>query len=102
MCQVPKYSSSHLTAEMCNQFQLKHLVALHQARFIKRLRFTKSSLFLLNFYHFSSGCLFSSVLNFFDDTYKVNILNNDIDVIQSRIQWVQLHEPYSQNIVNIV
>ena len=58
---VPKYSSSHSAAEVCNQLLLKHHVALLQARFIKRSMLAENEIFKLCRFYLKQGYLHDSV-----------------------------------------
>ena len=93
MIGVPKYSSSHDAAEMCNQFLLKHHVALLQARFIKRSLLVQNEIFKLCNFYLKQGYLHNSIEGCFKEVYGVNIYDNQLDVLKSRIMWMQRHEP---------
>ena len=92
ICSVPKYTSSHWIAEMTNQLLFKHYFNLLQARFFKRLGSCNKPLFILNCYFIKSGYFYTNVLQNFRLNYQIDISFLDVDIIKSRIEWVQLHE----------
>ena len=77
---------------MSNQFIFNHYLMLHQARFFKRLQFYKNPLFILNLPYFKNGKFSINILQSFKSKYNICIYMNDLSIIESRIQWVQLHE----------
>ena len=89
---VPFYSSSHVTAEMCRQLLFKHHYALLQARFVKRVLSSKNEINVLCLPYLKNGYLCESVLKLFTETYECNIYENDLDVLEARLEWVQKHE----------
>ena len=89
---VPFYSSSHVTAEMCRQLLFKHHYALLQARFVKRVLSSKNEINMLCLPYLKNGYLCESVLKLFTETYECNIYENDLDVLEARLEWVQKHE----------
>ena len=62
---APKYSSSHVTADICNQLLLKHHVALLQVRYIKRCMHSNSEIFKLCHSYLKQGYLHGSIVNYF-------------------------------------
>ena len=92
MSGVPTYASSHITAERCQQLLLRHLTALIQARFLKRIIRSQNPLIKYNYYNLVNGYAIKSIVEMFTSKYEINILQEDMDVILSRIVWVQKHE----------
>ena len=89
---APSYSSSHAAAESCNVLLLNHRIALLQARHLKRLLKSCNSIVKINIPFLKKGIFFSSVTSLFETTYNVNIFENDLDVLNARINWMQRHE----------
>ena len=92
ICNVPNYTSNHFIAAMCNQFLLFHLVNLIRAKFIKRLDLCKNPIYILNKIYFKVGEFHTNVSKIFKKVYNINIYNFKINIIKSRIEFVQLHE----------
>ena len=89
---VPMFASSHITANLCNQLLLKHHVSLTQARYFKRLKILKNPLIFNNLLSLYNGNTIKSIAALFNGIYNIDIFNEDLDVITSRILWVQRHE----------
>ena len=92
MLNVPLGSSSHATAEVCNHFLLNHQVVLIQARYMKRVFSSRNSIIRLNLPFIKSGYIYTSLLKLFQDKYNTDICFNDLDILKSRISWVQRNE----------
>ena len=89
---LPKYSSNHWVAEICNIYLFRHHVALMQAKFLKRILNCKSHIFVLNSYFLKKGFYLGQILNYFNNFYNVKLTEIDVETIYSRVTWVQLHE----------
>ena len=89
---LPKYSSNHWVAEICNVYLLRHHVAVMQALFLKRILNCKSYLFVLNSHFLRNGFYLGQILNLFRSVYSVNLIELDTKTIHSRVGWTQLHE----------
>ena len=89
---VPRYYSSHFVANMCNQFLFNHIVSINQLRFFKRVLKTNNSIFILNRYFLSHGLFAKHVNTNFKNYYNVQIRDNDVDALVSRVQYVQNYE----------
>ena len=89
---VPFYSSSHVTADICGQLLFKHHYALLQARFLKRVLSSKNEVIMFCLPFLKNGYLCSSAINLYHNTYECSIFENDLDVLKSRLRWVQQHE----------
>ena len=89
---VPLYASSHITAETCGQLLLKHYIALLQANYFHRILRTNCLLIKMNLPFLKQGYLYANMCNMFREVYDINAPCNDVDVIGSRIIWVQRHE----------
>lgn len=92
ICGVPVFASSHLTALNCNQFLLKHLTALTQARYYKRMKSSTNPILRLNIPYFKEGLFMQHVRTILKNDYSVDVNSEDLDVIASRLTWVQRHE----------
>lgn len=89
---VPTFSSSHITADICNQLLFKHHVALLQAKFYKRLIKSNSLIIRLNLPFLKQGNFVQHVSCLFKKMYNVDISSNDVEVLEARVSWVQKHE----------
>ena len=89
---APRYSSSHVTADICNQLLLKHHIALLQVRYIKKCMYSDCEVFKLCHSYLKQGYLHESVASYFKDVYSVDIYENDLEILKSRVIWVQKHE----------
>ena len=89
---VPAYSSSHITADICNHLLLKYHVALIQFRYLKRLLSLKNNTIRQCSSYIKSGYFCCSIGNFFKDTYDIDIWEQELDIVKARILWVQRHE----------
>ena len=96
MLSVPRYASSHIAAEKCNQLLFRHLVSKIQLRYYQRLRNHKNAIIRLNFPFLRNGFHTTFVENNFKINYKVNINDNDIDALYARIGWTQRNEQRSR------
>ena len=85
MTSVPRYASSHIVAEMCNQLLLKHLVARIQLGYYRRLLSSQNKLIRLNLPILRNGLSMPFIFNNFKLNYGVNIENNDWDALRSRL-----------------
>ena len=84
--------SSHDVMSNCNQLLFEHYLLFLTCRYFKRVLTSKSSLVLLCRPFLKKGYLFTSLLNLLRYKYEMDFIENDLDVIKSRISWVQLHE----------
>ena len=91
---APKYASSHITAEVCNQPLFKHHVALLQCKYYKRLLRSNNYIIKLNLTFLKQGYFVQHVSSMFQDIYNVDISRNDVDILAARIDWVQKHEDH--------
>ena len=89
---APRYSSSHVTADICNQLLLKHHIALLQVRYIKRCMYSDCEVFKLCHSYLKQGYLHESVASYFKDVYSVDIYENELEILKSLVIWVQKHE----------
>lgn len=92
ICEVPRYASSHITAARCNRLLLKHHTALVQARYCKRLLRSPNPIIRCNMSDIKAGFFMQYVIKCFKNVYEVNVLEENLDVLTSRIEWVQRHE----------
>ena len=89
---APTFASSHITFERCNQLLLNHHVAFVQARYCKRIINFHHPIVKLNMPYIKEGFFMQHVLNHFRSVYSIDIMSENLDIILSRIQWVQRHE----------
>ena len=96
MCNVPRYASSHVIAERCNQLLLSHLVSKIQLRYYKRLINHKNAIIRLNFPFLGNGFCIPYIEGLFKLKYEVSIADTDFHASQSRIGYVQRNEERSR------
>ena len=89
---VHKGSSSHVTADICNHLLLKHYVAFNQARYMKRVISQSNDIFILSLPWLKTGYLSTAISKLFKDKYEISFWDENLDIIKSRITWVQKHE----------
>ena len=89
---VPRYASSHITAARCDQLLFNHHTALVQARYCKRILRSNNPIIRCNLSEIKEGYLIHHTVNHFKSVYEINVLHEDLDVVTSRIEWVQRHE----------
>ena len=88
---VPKYSSSHIVANLCQVLLFKHRVALIQARYFKKVLKKSNHIFKINSIFLLNGTLGKHICNHFRNVYNVNIMDYEMDVLGARVEWVQKH-----------
>ena len=89
---VPIYASTHVSADICGQLLLKHHVALLKVQYFKRIMQSRSTLLRMNLPFLMNGRFIQDLIYSFKDIYDVDITDLNIDIIKSRIIWVQKHE----------
>ena len=87
-----KFVSSHWAANELSVLLLNHRVALIQFKFFHRLMKSKNNIFQLNMFFLKYGYFGSHLASHFYNVYNINFLRYDIKTIESRINWMQLHE----------
>ena len=92
MLQVSKYSSSHIVASVCQSLLFNHHVALNQARFYKSNINSKNPVFILNKIYLDNGLIRKNICSMFKKEYSIFIHNMSVDIIKSRVSYVQNHE----------
>lgn len=92
MLGVPLYASNHVTAERCEQFLLKHHIALLQCNYYFRLLRSQVFLIKMNLPFLRKGYFFNHVNNLFFNIYNIVISECQTDIVKSRITFVQNHE----------
>ena len=93
MFQTPISTSSHQVANKHNILLFYHHVAYVQARYFKRIFKSPNAIFKLSAVFLRNGYLYNSLCKCFRGKYQVDFLSNDLDILESRIFWVQRHEP---------
>ena len=96
MVGCPKYSSSHNVADLCQQLLFNHGVNLIQAKYLHRMLQHHHPLINLNLVFLKNGLFFRQVYENFVNMYNMNIYDNKIDCVKSRINYVQAHEDHSR------
>lgn len=90
---VPLYSSNHEVAEKCDVLLLRHHIAQLQATYYHRIYDSCCFLIKFNLPFLKCGYYFTHVNKIFIDVYGIDVSRWPNDVINSRISWVQKHEP---------
>ena len=90
---APRYSSSHVTATLCNQLLLNHHVATLQWRYMNRIFKSHNPIISICKPFLKAGYLYSSTARLYNNVYDVDIDESDSDVMKARVTWVQNHEP---------
>jgi hypothetical protein len=93
MIGAPRYASSHISAGRCELLLLRHQVMLSQSRFFYRIRNINNAIISLNQPFFSNGFTFSYIHSHFKDKYSAELIGSSLDIVESRIKWVQRNEP---------
>ena len=92
ICGVPVFASNHITAARCDQLLFKHHAAFVQARYCKRLLRSCHPILRLNVPHIKDGFAMLYLFNYFKNEYNVNVFQESLDIIKSRIHFIQNHE----------
>ena len=92
MSGCPRYASSHLTAEMCNQLLLQHHISKIQLKYYFRFLKHENSIIRLNRIFIKNGIFCSHLNNLFIKRYNVKIYVNPLCALISRINFIQNHE----------
>ena len=69
-----------------------HHVAFTQARAYKRIQRCMHPMFICNYHWFREGYCMTAIKKLFNEKYKVNVETEDIDILKSRVYFVQNHE----------
>ena len=85
------FFSSHWTANTLSVFLFNLRVALILGKYFHRKNKLKNNIFLLNTFFIKYGYFGKHLISFFYKTYDINVLENDIAIIESKITWLQLH-----------
>ena len=70
--------------------------ALIQARYLHRLANTKIQFVKLNWHFFKRGRLIPYINDIFKKVYNIDVMDNPLDCIFSRINYIQINEPKSR------
>ena len=90
---VPGFASSHITANRCNSPELlPRRVALIQAGYCRRLLRSNNPLIRYKLTDLKVGYLLQHLIIFFREVYGVSPLCENLDILTSRVQWVQRNE----------
>ena len=89
---APRYSSSHITANLCNQLLMKHHIAVLQWRYMQRIFKSQNAVMKTCTTHLMSGYLYDSVAKLYSNVYGVELECGGLDVVKARVSWVQNHE----------
>ena len=92
ICKVPPFASSHITMARCNMLLLRHHTALTQARYCKRLLNSRNTIIRIYKPFIKDGFFMTTVFNVFNNVYNVSVIGEELDILRSRIEWVQRHE----------
>ena len=90
---VPVSTSSHAVAEIFNQLLFHHLVTFNQIRYFKRILKSSNPVIKVLVCNIKNGYLYRSISNRLFNSYGCDIYTNALDILRSRLFWVQNHEP---------
>ncbi|MEL6606552.1 MAG: reverse transcriptase domain-containing protein, partial [Cyanobacteria bacterium J06614_10] len=93
MLGVPIGSSSHGVAEICNAFLFAHHTSFVQARFFKRIIHSNNEVLKILKPQIRAGYIYQSLAKIFLECYNCDIIDNGVDILKSRLMWVQRNEP---------
>ena len=89
-------TSSHAVANACNVLLFNHYVAFVQMRYFKnKVDKSNNDMMKILVLNLKEGYIFREVRRFFNEKYQCIFLENTLDILRSRIYWVQRHEPQS-------
>ena len=101
ICNMNVYDSNHVACDLAGVLTFKHLHALRLLCFWHKLCHTNSMcLANLKYYFKFNSCIYQKLKLLFTEVYSVNISDNPLCAIKSRIKFVHNHEPrshYAQN-----
>ena len=66
---------------------------------MKRVMTLSNSIIQLSLPFLKNGYHYKSLVKLYEDKYQINFLDTDLDIIKSRITWVQRHEE-TRNFMN--
>lgn len=94
---VPKFFSNHIVCDILNMLTCEHFINFKMIRFLFYLKNSFSPCFSIFKYYFITRSHFSNYIEgVFNEKYDiVNVLDNDLDAILSRIAFIQKREPSS-------
>ena len=92
---VPVSTSSHAVAEVLDNLLFHHLLTFIQIRYFKRVLKSFNPILKMLFINIKNGYLYGNLSKRVKDTYGCDIMLNALDVLRSRIFWVQNHEPHT-------
>ena len=93
ICVVPVSTSSHLIANLLNQFLLKHCYCFILARFYMKILHFQSMVFKWSRSVLKSGMFFKSVDARFKTVYSMSLHECDVEIVKAKIAWLQTHHP---------
>ena len=92
---VPNFYSNHDVANHCNLFLLQHYIIFHQCRYFKRVLKSNNALIKLCLPFLRRGYLMTALNDNLKEKYGIILTECDLDVIKSRISFVQRNEVHS-------
>ena len=87
-------TSSHAVANACESLLFNHYTVFIQMRYFKKkiIHPDNNVIRLLNF-HIKEGYIFRDLVTIFTEKYECNFIDNSLDILKARVNWVQRHEP---------
>ena len=89
---VPSSYSSHDVVDVCKLYLFNHYLTIVQCRYFKRIMRTNNPLFKLSMPFLKEGLHLPALSNVLNNRYSVNFYEYELDILLSRIAWVQKHE----------
>ena len=93
MLGTPISTSSHAVADACNILLFCHYCIFVQMKFFKRVLKSENVVLRTLLFHVKEGYLYQSLVKKFLEKYDCHFMEHTMDILRSRIYWVQRHEP---------
>ena len=95
MLGVSAVTSSHAVADACHVLLFIHYVLFIQVRYFKRVMKSNNDLLKILTLQIKEGYIFRSLVDKFFKMYNCNFMDNPLEILKSRIYFVQRHEPHT-------
>ena len=92
---VPISTSSHAVVEVFNSLLFQHFVTFIQIRYFKRILKSFNPMLKMLTVNIKNGYLYDGLSKLVKEKYDCDIMLNAVDILRSRIYWVQNHEPHT-------
>ena len=92
---VPVSTSSHAVAEVFNSLLFHHFITFIQIRYFKRVLKSFNPMLKMLIVNIKNGYLYEGLSKRVKVIYDCDIMFNAVDILKSRVSWVQNHEPHT-------